>query len=297
MDRIKKIICICILFCSSSVLAEQTDQFKKQLDDYKARYNFYSIKDTLYTIKSELELPQGYTYVDPTDSLSYSYWIANFPIWNQDKPVGNWKHRKQFNSDEVSRVIHLPWQGPAFKDVAIPVRLLGEYSFQFNNRFAFQIMPKAGEMLTYKKWLQGKPVYNQRGELLFKEDILKDDTENEYYRFILFSMQNVNFKSITKTCDTVLIDNVQAGDMFIAYDKTGKKGKLYIIFHLISDDSGNIMYLVANGCPEACDLYIPKVNENRNIPWITIKQLRQLTNEYNNSKFYRFKTITNDNIE
>ncbi len=297
MDRTKTIICICVLLLSGSVLAEQTEQFKKQLENYKAKYNFYAVKDSLYTIKSELELPQGFSYVDPKDSLSYSYWIANFPIWHQYKSVGNWKHRKQFNYDEVSRVIHLPWQGPVFKDVAIPVRLIGEFDFQFNNRFAFQIMPKAGELLTYKKWLQGKPVYNQRGEVLFKDAPLKDDTENEYYRFLLFCMQNVSFESITKICDTVSVDNIQAGDMFIAYDKTGKKGKLYIIFHLISNDSGDIMYLVANGCPEACDLYIPKINENRNNPWINIEQLRQLTEEYNNSNFYRFKTVINDNIE
>ncbi len=275
----------------STAFAEQTKEFKQLMESYKARYNFYSIKDSLYTIDSELSLPKGFSYVELQDSSAFPFWVANFPIWHQYKSVGHWKGGKAFEYDEVSRVIHLPWRGPAFKDVAVPVRILGEYNFQFDNRFAFQVMPKKGKVLTYKKWLAGKPALTNRGEVLFKDDMEKDDTENEYYKFLLFCMQNVNYESIAKSCDTVKVDDVQPGDMFIAYDKTGKKGKLYIIFHLIRNKSGTIMYLAANGCPEACDLYIPKFTEDRNNPWIDFEQLHSLTKEYTNSSFYRFKAI------
>lgn len=297
MDRIKTIICIFILIFSSTISAEQTDEFKKLLEDYKSQYKFYSIKDTMYRIQTEFELPDGFSYIELKNDSSFPYWVSNFPIWHQFKAVGHWKGNKVFEHDEVSRVIHLPWQGPTFKDVAIPIRILGEYEFQFNNRFDFQVMPKKGEMLTYQKWLNGKAAYNHRGEVLFKDDIVKEDTENEYYLYMLFCMQNINFESVAKSCDTVALNAVQAGDMFIGYDKTGNKGKLLIIFRLISNESGDIMYLVANGCPEACDLYIPKINNDRDIPWITFEQLQKLTEEYDNSRFYRFKTTVNNNIE
>ena len=285
-----KIVCILMLSLSTIVSAEQTDDFKKLLEEYKSNYNFYSIKDTLYTIQTEYQLPENYEYAKYKEKSSYASWISNFPIWHQYKSVGNWKGSKHFNYDEVSRVVHLPWQGPAFKSVGIPVRLLGEYYFQFNKRFSFEIIPQGGEILTYTKWLNGKPAYNHRKEVLFKDDILKEDTESEYYRYLLFCMQNVSYESIANSCDSVLSSEVQAGDMYIGYDATGKKGKLFVVLRLIKSDSGDILYLVANGCPDACDFHIPNINSDRQNPWIKIEQLQDLTSEFNNSTFYRFKT-------
>ena len=285
------ILLILVFSISVHLKAEQTDEFKKLYDSYKSKYNFYSIKDTLYKIQSEYTLPEHYSHVDSKDTSSYTYWISNFPIWHQYKSVGNWKGSKHLKHDEVSRVVHLPWTGPSFKDVAIPLRLLGEFYFQTNKRFDLKVYPKKGELLTYEKWLHGKVVYNHKGELLFNDDLLKDDTEEEYYRYLVFAMQNLNYKSIAKSCDTVALSELQAGDMYIAYNSTGKKGKLFIVLHLIENKAGDVMYLIANGCPDACDFHIQKFNEDRDNPWVTKEQLEELTNDFEINNFYRYKTI------
>ncbi len=288
---------ILIFTVFSPLKAEQTDEFKKLFESYTTRYNFYSIPDTLYRIQTEFTLPKNFSHVDPPDTTSYSFWISNFPIWHQYKPVGNWKGKKYLTYEEVSRVVHLPWTGPSFKDVAIPIRLYGEFFFQIHNRFALKIYPKKGEILSYEKWLNGSPVYNHRGELFFNDDLQKEDTEKEYYKFLIFSMQNVNYQSIAKSCDSVASTDVQAGDMYIATDSTGKKGQLFIILHLIANQDGATMYLVANGCPDACDFHIQKFNEDRDNPWITIEQLLERTKEFDVANFYRYKSIENNNNE
>ena len=291
MDRIKTIILFAmLLFCYSAVVqAEQTEQFKKDFQEYKSHYNFYSIPDTMYTMQTEFKLPAGYNYMVPSDSLSYAYWIAHFPIWHQYKTIGQWKGGIAKKYDEISRAVHLPWKGVVFKDVAIPVRILGEYCIQMKKKENFHVTPSKGEAMTYQKWLAGKAVYNSRGEVIFKDDIPKEDTEEEYYKFLLFCMSNVNFKSIAKSCDSVDTNNLQAGDMYIGYDERGKKGKLFVIMNVISNKDGDKMYVVANGCPEACDFHIQKFNDNRDMPWIDLHRLESLTSEFKYSNFYRFK--------
>ncbi len=297
MKSILSILLIVLLATCSELHAEKTDQFNELYKSYQAKYNFFSIKDSLYTIQSELELPEGYAYIELKDSSSFTFWVAHFPIWHKYKSVGLFRGGKFLEHDEVSRVIHLPWRGPSFKDVGIPLRIIGEYLLQRDNRFSFSVMPKKGEAITYKKWLAGKPAYNQKSELVFKEDIEKENSEDEYYKCILFSMQNVDYKSIARSCDTIAVDDLQPGDLYIASDTKGRKGKLYIIFHMITDSSGNKKYLVATGCPDACDLHIPKFNDNQNMPWIDLTKFQGLTKEFEQSNFYRLKTTVNDNIE
>ena len=291
MVRIKRIIIIsfCVVSISSVLHAEQTEQFKKEFAEVKTHYNFFSIKDSMYTMQSELVLPKGFKYIEPKDTLSYEYWLAHFPIWHQYKSIGTWKGGKAFNYDEVSRAVHLPWKGPVFKDVAIPVRILGEYRFQYKQKDKFQILPTKGEMLTYEKWLHGKPAFSHLGDVIFRDDTLKTDTEEEYYKYMLFCMQNVSFESVARSCDSIPSNELQAGDMYIGYNEKGKDGKLFIIMNVISNKAGDKMYLVANGCPEACDMHIQKFNEDRDNPWIDIKRLQSLTDEYEFSNFYRFK--------
>lgn len=275
--------------------AERTEEFEKLYEFYKMNYNFYSIPDTVFTIEGEFELPDGYQHPQISNKSNYSDWVSLFPLWYKLKGVGNWKGQQKFKAEEISRAIHLPWIGPSFRDFAIPVRMLGEFCLQNSYHNSIAIEPKAGELMTFEKWLSHKPAYDSRGNLFFKPSNQKEATETEYYRFLQFCMENSNYRSLANSCDLIENSQVQPGDMFISFDDTGKKGAVLIILHLIFSNSGDTLYLVGTGCELACDFHIPKIKGNRNNPWVTLQEIKTVDTTYEHSQFYRFKTINQFN--
>lgn len=294
MGRNEKIIILVLILISifiSSAFAEQTDDFKKLYQFYKKNYNFYAIPDTVYPIETELKIPEGYSLPPWKDITVYSEWVSRFPLWHRYKGVGNWKRMEQMKPDQIARAVHLPWEGTSFKDFAIPIRILGEYYFQYDRRHELKISPPVGEIMTYDKWLNGKPAYTYKGDLIFKDDVKKEDTEKEYYKFLQFCMNNSDYKSLAADCNQVEDTKIKPGDLFIAYDDSGKQGLTYVILCLISNGEGNTLYLVATGCPEACDFHIPLIKPDRDAPWVTIDEIRAQNTSYKNSGFFRFKSI------
>ena len=274
---------------TSVVTAEQTDEFKKLYEFYKTNYNFYAIPDTVYTIESEFKLPEGYSYKNSKDIDSYSDWVSNFPLWHKYKHIGMWKGTKHFDATEVSRAIHLPWSGRSFTEFSIPLRMLGEYLFETGQKDKLVVEPKGGETLTYQKWLEAKPVFDFRGNVIWKDGYPKSESDDEYYKYLLFAMQNSSYTGLLKNCNPVESSQVQAGDMFIASDDTGNIGAVYVILRLIFDQNDSTLFLVGTGCEEACDFHIPLLTAKRDEPWVSQVTLEAINAEFTKSGFYRFK--------
>ncbi|KAA3637630.1 MAG: hypothetical protein DWP97_00515 [Calditrichaeota bacterium] len=290
-NKRRKIIlsCIFVTIFASVGAAEQTEEFKKLYEYYKTNYNFYAIPDTVYTIEGELKLPEGYTYKNSKEIDSYTDWVSNFPLWHKYKHIGMWKGTKQYDATEISRAIHLPWSGRSFAEYSIPLRMLGEYLFQIGQKDKFVVEPKGGETLSYKKWLEAKPVFDFRGNVIWKDDLPKSESDDEYYKYMLFTLQNSSYGGLMKNCNQVESSQVQAGDMFIASDDTGNKGAVYVILRLISNQNDSTLFLVGTGCEEACDFHIPLLTAKRDEPWVSQVTLEAINSEFKKSGFYRFK--------
>ena len=282
---------ICLLIGATYAQSEQTEEFKKLYQYYKTHYNFYAIKDTVYTIDTEFQLPEGYRYDYSTEIDSYTDWITNFPIWHKYKHIGLWKGTKHLDATEVSRAVHLPWFGNTFTDFAIPIRLAGEYLFQLNQKDKLILAPPQGDTLTYDRWLEANPAFTYKGDIIWKDGNPKLDTEDEYYKYLIFCMQSATYAGLMKNCEPVESGQVQAGDMFIATDDTGKKGAVYVILRLIFDENDHTLFLVGTGCEEACDFHIPLLTEKRDIPWVSENLLQELTRGFETKGFYRFKFL------
>ena len=294
MVRVKQqiiAILLIVLFSFQLSFSEKPENPAELYKYYKIHYNFYAIPDTVYTIEGEFIVPDGYHHPDQFDMTRYSDWVSHFPLWHQYKPVGNWKKQKEKEYTEISRAVHLPWVGTSFRDYAIPIRMLGEFYFQKDSLFRISIMPHGGEALTYNKWLENNVVFNHRGEVIMQPDVLKENNEREYYTFLNFCMEYSSYRGLANSCDSVGIEEVQPGDMFITMDKTGKKGTVHIILHTIFNDSGDRLYLVGTGCPTACDFHIPLTGSDRDNPWLTIKSIMNFQGDYESSGFYRFKEL------
>ena len=267
--------------------AEHSPEFDSLLAWYKTHYDFTKPDDTVYTFDGEYQAPEGFHAPDSAGLSEFAAWIQNFPIWHRWKSVGKWDGGKMYEFSEISRVVHIPWTGPTFRDRAIPIRLIGEYLWYRNRQLDMAVVPPSGVELTYPVWLSGKPSNNARMELIIKPGTKRDSSDTEYYQFLTFAMANVTYKSLARNCDSIAPGDIMPGDLFITYDSTGKSGQVYVIMHVVQNDLGDKRFIVATGGTEACDFYIPRVNPDRENPWITREDIAALNSGYPNAGFYR----------
>ncbi|NOY88146.1 MAG: DUF4846 domain-containing protein [FCB group bacterium] len=297
MGRIKRqalmlaISVLVFIFAVSSLYAERTKEFESLLKRYQKQYDFMSTDDTVYTFESEFKFPEGYHRIDSTKMSAYANWISHFPLWHRWKPVGKWGGAKYYEADQISRAVHLPWINKSFKDYNIPIRLLAEFLLSQHREFDLKIIPKSGDTLTYEKWLNGKPAYTSRLKFFFKPAPKRDSSVKEYFQYLELCKQNTDYRSLTYNCDKVSENNLNPGDMLIAYDSTNRKGLVYIILNTLINKKKEKLYVVATGCPQACDFHIPLINKDRDYPWLTIEQVKNLVSGMPVSGFFRFKVI------
>ncbi len=258
-------------------------------DWYIKHYDFYSMKDTVYTFETEFEFPDGYKRLDSADLTPFQNWISHFPLWHQWKPVGMWRGNKVFEADQVSRAVHLPWKGIVFRDYAIPLRILAEFLRYQHCEFDLHVIPKLGDTLRYEDWLKGKPFSSSGGEVFFKPSEQREHDPYEYYSFLNLCMRSTSYPSLAENCDSITENEVAPGDLFIAHDEKGKTGSVYVILNMLVNNTGEKLFAVATGCPEACDFHIPLFNNNRDYPWITSKRIKALGKDIPHSGYFRFR--------
>lgn len=278
----------------SLLRAERTEEFEQQLSWYYETYDFMAMKDTVYTFETEFRFPEGYRRLDSAELSPYAYWVSHFPLWHRWKAIGMWRGSKRYEPDEVTRCVHLPWKGPLYRSHAIPLRILSEYLRHYRCEFDLQIAPKAGELLTYEKWLKGKPVFSSRNEVFFRPVEQRDTSAAEYFKHMHFCMQVTDFRSLAGNCDSVAGSEITPGDMLIAHDESARKGKVYVILNMLVNEAGDKLYVVATGCEQACDFHIPLVSADRDYPWISLEQVKALTDGMPFSGFFRFKAVSRD---
>jgi len=280
---------ILILFAAGSAMTEEVTEPDRLVDNYRRNYPFMSMTDTAFTFESEFLFPEGYHRPDSSALTPFQNWIAHFPIWHQYKPVGQWKGGKAFEAGQISRVVHLPWKGPVYRDVAFPLRIMAEYLLYQHRENDLAIVPRLGDTLQYPRWLASKAAYSGTGAVKLIEAKPRESSEVEYYRCLNVAMQQTDYRSLAANGDSIRADQVAPGDLLIGHDEKGKRGHVYFIMNMLVNDTGQRLYAIATGCTDPCDFYIPKVNADRHNPWLTIERLQSLVAAYPERGFFRLR--------
>lgn len=280
------LVSICLIY--SSAIYSQTAG-EKIAAEYAKQYPFISLKDTIYTFETEFTFPEGYHPIEVSELTDFQHWVSHIPIWHQYKAVGIWKGNKAFERDEISRVVHIPWRGPNHTDVGFPLRIFAEYYLLKNKDFAFEVSPKKGEQMTYEKWLKSDFRLGPMGDVKFIPSSQRDSSAIEFYKFLNMAMQHTNYKSLADNCDSILLKDLAPGDLVIAHDEKGIKGKAFFVLNMIENDTGKRLYALATGCEEACDFHIPLFNLDRNFPWVDADRIYKIIGEYPQSGFFRWR--------
>ena len=264
------------------------------VEEYQKQYDFISMEDTIFTFESEFVLPEGFSYPFNNDLTGFQVWLRDFPLWHQWKWVGRLKGGKAFESKEIARPVHIPWDGLRYTDRAFMVRIFAEYLRFTNHEDDFNFKSRSGESVDYATWLTAQPRYSSQGKLFMKPDIKREKTDKEFYSLVHFIIDNGNYISLAANLDTISLDELSIGDMLISHDRTGKNGKAYIMMSSSENEDGDKRFILATGCDEACDFYIPRFDKEKNSPWLSLKEIHSLSGDFEHSGYFRFLNIPNN---
>ena len=269
-----------LIICFVLVAESRAETGEQMAAASAEKYPFFTMKDTAFSFEGEFILPEGYRYLDSTELTPYQYWISGFPLWHRYKPVGMWKGRKQFEADEISRAVHLPWKGPSFRDVGFPIYIISEYLRHLHQESNFTVIPHFGDTLDYPTWLHSKMTLSGTGAVRLIPVEQRDSSVYEYFKLLDVAMRHSTYKSLATNSDSISVDDIAPGDLLIGHDERGREGSVYFVLNMIVNDSGENLYCVATGCPEACDFHIPLVNLDRDNPWIDTDRMFKLISDY-----------------
>ncbi len=256
---------------------------------YSQHYPFLNMTDSVFTFSSEFTLPDGYQSLDSAKMTDFQQWVSNFPLWHRWKSVGAQTNGNLIGYDSISRVVHLPWGGLRNHDFAVPVRILAEWLHYQKREMSLAVLPTKGELLSYGDFLGGDLLLNRLGEPFFQPGETKEASNAHYYRFISTCMDYLSYKGIVRNCDSLKVEALRPGDLFVAHDQKGRKGRAYVVMHVVENDAGQSLYAVATTCSRSCDFHIPKLTDDRDQPWISREQIADLGADFARSGFFRLR--------
>ncbi len=285
------LLLICILALPLAAIAQDNTRLSpEELEKYFQRYPYMLYRGRLFSPESEFGLPAGFQRMDESKLTAYQLWVSRMPLWHQMKGVATLGRGIAFEADQISRAVHLPWRTTKFYDYAIPLQMQLEYLLVERKADNWIVLPKAGDSMSYARWLVSTPVYDARQRLTLKTSELRLPDSLEYNRFFNLVAENSNYLSLETNSDTVSESDLRPGDMQIARNEAGVKGKVYVILLILEDPQGEKRFLVGTGGNPPCDFYIPLFHNDQTDPWLTLDELKGLPpQEFPFKGFFRLK--------
>ena len=284
-----RLILLFLLVAAGSAVGQNAEEHDSLVAWYNEHYPFFTMTDSVFTMTSEFRLPEGYRLLETARLSPFQKWIAGFPLWHRWKSVGSQMQKELIPYDSLSRVVHLPWRGTVNRDYGIPIRILAEW-LRFQKREQdLKVYPFGGDALTFEDFLGGELHMDRLGQPFFKPTEPTVPDISDYYRFMALCMEYVRYSGLVRNSDSIAAQDVLPGDLFVAHNKNGTRGCAYVVMQVIESNTGERLYAVATGCPQACDFHIPLLTKDRDRPWVTTEQIEQLGAEYPYSGFFRMR--------
>ena len=279
------LLCLCLAISASGVDRSAETRSPEWLTEH---YPFMTQRGVSYTFETQFDWPEGYNRIDSASLNGYQFWVSNLPLWHNRRPAAR-VTGIMYNYYRISRPVHLPWRTVRFYDYTIPLQLLAEYYTYVGDTSKIVIAPFAGDTLTYERYLKNTPTSYLGKSLKFEPSEPRPSSEDEFNRFVDQCAKWTTYESLAANCDSVDSNSVLPGDMLIAWNDGGRKGQVWVVIGVITNDSGDRLYVVGTGSQKKCDFYIPLFNDNRDYPWIDIDAVQALAYPFPHKGFYRFR--------
>lgn len=273
----------CFSQSENKMTGEEVEKFYKE-------YPFTPNRGRVFSVESEFVMPEGFKRIPDSKMSRFQAWVSRLPLWHNQKGVATMGLGLAFEANEITRCVMFPWRSSKMNDFAIPLQIQLEWLLREKKADNWQIIPKAGDTMSYARWLVTSPVYDSRMRLMMKPSEPRIPDSLEYNRFFNLVAENSNYLSLEMNSDIVAEADLRPGDFLIARSEPGTSGRVYIIYCIAQNKAGEKRYIIATGCNPPCDFYLPLFNGDPKNPWITLDQLKGLPpSEFTYKGFFRLR--------
>lgn len=271
------VIALLLWFSVASTDVDLTTPPQDVLDHYYQDYPYMKYRGRLWSFESEFTWPEGYRRLDSTSLTPFQYWVSHMPLWHYQIGVTAASRVLILNSDQISRAVHLPWRVSKLNDYTVPWQVLAEYLAAHDLLDKWRVLPRGGDTISYQKFLSSEAVYDARRNVKFRAAEPRFPDTLEFRKFLSLIALNTTYGSLAANTDSISENSLRPGDLLLARNDPGTKGRVYMVMVVAENDAGEKRYIVATTCPnEGCDFHIPLFRDDRTNPWLTLDEMKAL---------------------
>jgi hypothetical protein len=238
------------------------------------------------TIESRFTPPKGYSR-RPVDRNSFAFYLRHLPL----KPKGS--RVRYFNgelkqSDVYDAVVDMDISNKNLQQCADAImRLRGEYLFAKKAYDQISFTLTNGFRMDYTEWMQGKRVMVNGNTTTWRKTTKPSNTYQDFRNYMEFVFMYAGTLSLEKELKATSISKIAIGDVFIV---GGSPGHAVIVVDLAENQSGDIVFLLAQSYMPAQETQILKNTYDGISPWYNTTTFKKLYTPEWTFEYTRLKT-------
>ena len=201
---------------------------------------------------------------------SFADWLRHLPLKPKGTKVNTFDGNLKFLQTVHARVIDIDTGKRDLQQCADAImRLKAEYHFSQKNWEAIHFNYTSGDSISFEDWRRGKQPIVKGNKVRFTSPSGKtNNSYNNFKRYLQNIFSYAGTASLSKELQTVPMDKMQIGDVFI---QGGFPGHAVIVVDMAENSAGKKLFLLAQSYMPAQDMHILKNwKEERQSPWYDV---------------------------
>ena len=232
------------------------------------------IQDNGESIARRFMPPQGYHRI-PLDSNSFSFYLRHLPLKPPGSDVSFHNGRKKGNSHVAAAVVDMDIGEKDLQQCADAViRLRAEYlrDARRENEIVFNFTN--GTPASWPEWKEGKRCFVTGNHVEWRKTAGYSNSYENFRTYLETVFMYAGSLSLENELDPARLADITPGNVFI---QGGSPGHAVIVVDVAENESGEIIFMLAQSYMPAQDIHVLINQKNRQIsPWYRLKSCEKL---------------------
>lgn len=217
------------------------------------------------TVETRISTPEGYTRINVADDESFTNFIRNYSVKEDNSPVLLYDGRNKGNQSAHAAVLELPIEAEDLQQCADSImRIYAEYYYETGQYEKINFHFVNGFLAEYSKWREGYRISFNGDDTSWVQSASFDDSYACFQKFMRIVFSYAGTLSMENESASISLEDARAGDVFL---KGGSPGHVVMILDICENQQGEKAYLLAQGYMPAQEFHILKNPLHEDDPW------------------------------
>ncbi|MEM9719050.1 MAG: DUF4846 domain-containing protein [Bacteroidota bacterium] len=225
------------------------------------------------TIYTRFSPPEGYER-SPIDSLSFGYYLRNFPLFPPDHSVHLFDGSLKYAQNLHAAVLKIDVGSRDLQQCADAImRLWAEYNYEQKQFESIQFHFVSGFLADYPTWRSGNAISVRGNRVNWVPSTRSDGSYQSFRKYLNMVFSYAGTLSFAKELTPKSLHSLEIGDVFI---QGGSPGHAVLVVDVaIHPQTGDKAFLLAQSYMPAQEIHILKNPTNSQMsPWYSLSDIR-----------------------